>query len=94
VSAVREEAGLSSASVFGQGGGVSLQMRTSVLFDAKNSDNSGYMVCPRGQEGSTLVETRERGQFFPILCRRLLWTAPNIGKPPTEELSVKIYFRF
>jgi len=44
-------------------------------------DFSKFMVCPHGQGGRGLsqcghFETRGEGQFFVILCGRLLWTAP------------------
>jgi len=51
-----------------KGEGEVLQMSTSVLLGAKNSDFLKFMVCPHGQGG--------RGQFFAILSGRLLWTVP------------------
>jgi len=37
------------------------------------------MVCPHGQGGERVEPVRTSGgQFFAILCGRLLWTAPNL----------------
>jgi len=45
------------------------------------SDFLKFMVCSNGQGGrggsADILQTRrEGGQFFAILCGRLLWTAP------------------
>jgi len=44
----------------------------------KTSDISKFMVCPHGQGGFSqcghFVDKWEEGQFFAILCGRLLWT--------------------
>jgi len=59
-----------------------VQMQTSVLFCAKTSDFSEFMVCPHGQGERGLKQCGHfadkggRDQFFAILCGRLLWTAP------------------
>jgi len=45
-------------------------MRTSALFGSKNFGFFRVYVCPHGQG--------EGGQFFAILCGRLLWTAPKV----------------
>jgi len=42
-------------------------MQTYALFGAKKSFFSNFMVCLH----------RQGGQFFAILCGRLLWTTPN-----------------
>jgi len=52
-------------------------MRTSTLFSAKTSDFSKFLVRPNGQGGWTSADKGEEDQFFVILCRRLLWTAPK-----------------
>jgi len=52
----------------GQGGG--LQMRTSALFGVKNS---GFFEI----YGGSARIMGEKGQFFAILCGRLLWMAPK-----------------
>jgi len=63
-----------------KGGGKVLQMRTSARFGTKTSDFSKFMVCPHGQGGLSqcghFSDKRGGGQFFEILCVRLLWTAP------------------
>jgi len=54
-------------------------MWMSALFGGKISDFSKVMVCPHGQVVLSQcghIRTRERGQFFAILCERPLWTAP------------------
>jgi len=41
------------------------------------------MVCPHGQEGEGGWASADKGrgsQYFMILCRRLLWTAPLTWK--------------
>jgi len=49
----------------------------------KTSDFSKFIVCPHGQGGRGLsqcgnfVDNGRGGQFFEILCRHPLWTAPN-----------------
>jgi len=54
-------------------------MWTFILFSAKNYgffEICGVSAWTRGIE---LLQTRgEEGQFFTILCRRLLWMAPNV----------------
>jgi len=47
-------------------------MRTSAILVQKTSNFFKLMVCPYGQEEGL----SQGGQFFAILCRRLLWTAP------------------
>jgi len=62
----------------GQGEGV-LQMRTSALFGAINFEIYGVSARTR-RRGVEPVRTffgqGGGGQFFAILCGRLLWTAP------------------
>jgi len=47
-----------------------LQMRTSILFGAKTSDFSKFMVCPHGQgmRGLNQCGLRERGINFSRFC--------------------------
>jgi len=58
-------------------------MQTSALLVQKTSNFLKFMVCPHEQwvEGVEQVRSFFRqgkgGQFFVILCGRLLWTAPN-----------------
>jgi len=49
------------------------------LLVQKTSDFSKFIVCPHGQRGLSHCRQGEGGggQFFAILCWRLLWTAPN-----------------
>jgi len=53
------------------------------FFVQKLLDFSKFMVCPHGQEKEGLsqrghfADKGEGGQFFAILCGRLLWTAPK-----------------
>jgi len=57
-----------------------LQMRTSALFGAKTFKFFkiyGVSARTRGLSSADILRTRGRGQFFAILCRRLLWTAPK-----------------
>jgi len=58
-------------------------MRTSALFGAKTKDFSKLMVCPYGQGEVEPVRTfcgqEGGGQFFAILCGRLLWTVSNVA---------------
>jgi len=57
-------------------------MRTSTLFDAKNSgffEIYGVSARTRKEGGRTSAEifrTKERRHCFAILCWRRLWTAP------------------
>jgi len=48
----------------------------------KKTDFSKFMVCPHGQGGLSqcgrFADKEGWGQFFAILCGRLLWTAPKI----------------
>jgi len=81
-SAVRERrGGLSSADIFRKRGGGVLQMRTSALFGAKNFEFFEiYGVSERTRGGGRVERVwtfcGQGGQFFAILCGRLLWTAP------------------
>jgi len=55
-------------------------MRTSALFDAKYLRIFRNLWCVRTDKGvepvRTFAEKGGGGQFFAILCWRLLWTAP------------------
>jgi len=60
-------------------------MRTSALFGTETSDFSKFIVCLHGQgengvwASADILRTRggrREGQFFAILCWRLLWTDP------------------
>jgi len=59
-------------------------MRTSVLFGAKNFgfiEIYGVSVRTKGREFNQCGHFADKGvggQFFAILCGRLLWTAPNV----------------
>jgi len=58
-----------------------LQLRVSALFGAKNFGLK-LMVFSHGQRRRGVEPLRtfcgQGGQFFTILCGRLLWTAPNV----------------
>jgi len=45
------------------------------------------MVCPHGQEELGQCGHGGRGQFFTILCGRLLWTTPNDTKVVTYVMK-------
>jgi len=81
--------GFAQCKHFADGGG-GLQMRTSALFGAETSDFSKLKMCPQGQRRWWLSQcvyfaTRGRGQFFAILCGRLLRTAPYC-------ISTRLYY--
>jgi len=48
------------------------------FFVQKTKDFSKFMICPQGKGGLSqcrhFVDKGEGGQFFAILCGRLLWT--------------------
>jgi len=66
---------------FGQGG--DLQVRTSALFGAKNSEFFEiYMVCPHGQgvggrASADILRTREEGVNFSRFCADALYGRPS-----------------
>jgi len=53
-------------------------------FGEKTSDFSKFVVCPHGQERREVEPVRtfsgQGGQFFAMLCRRPLWTAPKFNE--------------
>jgi len=78
---------------FGQGGGEVLQIRTSALFGAKNFRFRNLLCVRTDMRGEGLTQCvhfadkGERGQFFAILCGRLLWTALNIPYSSTPYVK-------
>jgi len=70
-------------------------MRAFELFGAKNLRFSKLMVCPHGQGGWTSADILQigggrGGQFFAILCGRLLWTDPNYFLRATRNVFTSI----
>jgi len=82
MSAVKEKRGFVQCGHFLTWRREVLQVRMSALFSAKKtSDFSKFMVCPNGQGGKGLNQCGQGargGQFFAILCVRLLCTAPYL----------------
>jgi len=71
-----------------------LQKQMPTLFGAKSSDFSKFMVCPHGQGGMSQCEQGGGGQFFGILCGRLLWTIPNTNLRSFTTLFAKRIFLY
>jgi len=88
IKVVRSQRGVCPMRRGGEGSSFSAAIRKPGLlncgrphFLVKNTtDFSKLMVCPHRQGGGVSkcgrLRTWERGQFFTILCGRLLWTAP------------------
>jgi len=75
--------GLSSADIFvDKGEGEIFSCRRPHFLVHNTSHFSKFMVCPHGQgvgvvePVGTFCEQGRLGQFFTIMCGRLLWTAP------------------
>jgi len=85
---VRAQKGLSSADIMRTRR--VLQIRTSALFDAKNFQFFRNLWCDRTDKewlaSADILRTRSRGQFFAILCRRLLWASPNNKSYYTNDM--------
>jgi len=83
---VRSQGGLSSADI--------LQTRWRGFFKCgrlhflaqKTSEFSIFLVCPHGQGGLSQCG-QGGGEFFAILCGRLLWTAPNLFLGSADEVK-------
>jgi len=56
-----------------------LQMQTFALFDAKKSGFFEIYGVSAGGGGLRQCGQGERGQFFAIMCGRLLWKVPNLS---------------
>jgi len=73
--------GLSSVVILQTRWGGSSGANVRTFWCKKTSDFSKFMVCPLGQGERGLSQCGQwgiGGQFFPILCGCLLWTAPYL----------------